>query len=258
MTTWVVDLDGVMWQGSSPVPGSAAAIERLLNHGHRVVFCTNHAASPAGKRAQLDRQGVPDAPVVSSAESAAAMVHAGQTVLVLGTAELPAMIATSGATVIDVRTLTDGPAPPADVVVLGMHDDWNRTWLGIVADSARAGATYLVTNDDPTFPATGRDGLWLLPGCGALAAAVSVASGATPTFAGKPFRPMADLLTARSGPVDWVVGDQPSTDGRLATALDAKFALVLTGATTALDAPAAGADLVAADLAGVVEAVLAS
>lgn len=258
MTTWAVDLDGVMWQGPTPVPGSAAAIGRLLDAGDRVVFCTNHAASPSGKRAQLDLQGVPDAPVVSSAESAAAMVHAGQTVLVLGTAELPALIASSGAAVIDVRTLTDGPAPQADVVVLGMHEDWDRTWLGIVADAARAGATYLVTNDDPTFPATGLDGLWLLPGCGALAAAVSVASGATPTFAGKPFRPMADLLTARYGPIDWVVGDQPSTDGRLATVLGSKFALVLTGATSELDAPDAGADLVASDLAAVVEAVLAT
>jgi len=257
VTTWAVDLDGVMWQGQTPIPGSAGAIARLLGAGDRVVFCTNHAASPAGKRALLDQQGVPDAPVLSSAESAAAMVHAGQTVLVLGMAELPALIATSGATVIDVRTLTDGPAPPVDAVVLGMHEDWNRTWLGIIADAVRAGAQYIVTNDDPTFPATGRDGLWLLPGCGALAASVSVTSGATPTFAGKPFRPMADLLTSRHGPIDWVVGDQPSTDGLLATALGARFALVLTGATTALDAPAAGADLVATDLAGVVEAVLA-
>ena len=257
MTRWVVDLDGVMWQGTRPIPGSAQAVDTLLAAGHQVVFCTNFAAAPDEKRALLDRHGVADAPVVTAAEAAAAMCGPGTTALVLGVADLAGIIAASGAEVIDARAV-DGPsAPDVDTVVLGAHEDWDRGRLGLVADAVRSGARFIVTNDDPTFPVSWPDGtLRLLPGCGALAASVEVASGRPAIYAGKPHPSMAALLTDRFGAVDWVVGDQPSTDGRLAGALDARFALVLTGATPAERAADAGADVVADDLAAVVHAVL--
>jgi HAD superfamily hydrolase (TIGR01450 family) len=257
VTCWVVDLDGVMWQGTRPVPGSAEAIERLIEGGHRVVFCTNFAADAAAKRSVLDAQGVPDAPVVTAADAAAAMCGVGMRVLVLGLPELGGIIATSGAEVIDARQLGVGEAPRVDAVVLGAHEDWDRSRLGLVADAVRSGARFIVTNEDPTFPVSWPDGgLRLLPGCGALAASVEVASGRTATFAGKPHPPMASILMDRHGPIDWVVGDQPSTDGGLAAAVGAKFALVLTGATAREQARDAGADLIAEDLSAAVHAAL--
>ncbi|MFL6068498.1 MAG: HAD hydrolase-like protein, partial [Gaiellaceae bacterium] len=42
---------------------------------------------------------------------------------------------------------------------------------------------------------------------------------------------------SRLGPSGTVVGDRPDTDGRLATAMGYRFALVLTGVTSAEDAP---------------------
>ena len=71
----------------------------------------------------------------------------------------------------------------------------------------------------------------LLPGGGALLAAVAYAAGAEPEVAGKPHQPLADLVAERLGKVDVVVGDRPSTDGLLAKRLDARFALVLSGVT---------------------------
>lgn len=257
MTCWVVDLDGVMWQGTRPVPGSADAIDRLIDAGHRVVFCTNFAAAAATKRVALDGHGVADAPVVTAADAAATMCGVGMRVLVLGLPELAAIIATSGAEVIDVRQLGVGGPPQVDAVVLGAHEDWDRSRLGLVADAVRAGARFIVTNDDPTFPVSWPEGgLRLLPGCGALAAAVEAASGCPATYAGKPYSPMASILMDCHGPIDWVVGDQPSTDGRLATAVGAKFALVLTGATAREQSLESGADLIADDLAAAVHAAL--
>jgi ribonucleotide monophosphatase NagD (HAD superfamily) len=70
-----------------------------------------------------------------------------------------------------------------------------------------------------------------LPGAGSILAAVAYASGATPTVAGKPNDPTVSLLRQRFGAIDVVVGDRPSTDGRLARRLGARFALVLSGVT---------------------------
>ena len=49
-----------------------------------------------------------------------------------------------------------------------------------------------------------------------------------------------------------MVGDRPDTDGRFALALGYRFALVLSGVTTALPV-LPEPDLVAADLAGLVD-----
>ena len=54
-----------------------------------------------------------------------------------------------------------------------------------------------------------------------------------------------------------MIGDRPDSDGLLAEALGFEFALVLTGVTTSGDLPVQPPpDLVAEDLAGVVDALL--
>jgi glycerol 3-phosphatase-2 len=44
MTAIVCDLDGVVWRGDDPIPGSAAAIGELREAGYRVGFVTNNSA----------------------------------------------------------------------------------------------------------------------------------------------------------------------------------------------------------------------
>ncbi|MFM7063378.1 MAG: HAD hydrolase-like protein, partial [Actinomycetes bacterium] len=142
-------------------------------------------------------------------------------------------------------------------VVVGACSTWDRSRVGMVADAVRAGARFVATNDDATFPTSGPAGPRLLPGNGALIAAVAVASGVAPEVAGKPHRAMADLIEARHGRVDVVVGDRPDTDGGLARSLGADFALVLSGVTTRDDLPVEpGPRWVAADLAALVDMVL--
>lgn len=56
---WAVDLDGVMWLGSAPIPGATDAVARLRAAGHPVVFVTNNSSLPvAVVEAQLAAQGV--------------------------------------------------------------------------------------------------------------------------------------------------------------------------------------------------------
>jgi len=256
--TWVLDLDGVVWRGDHLVPGAAEAVAELLAAGHQVVACTNHAHSPESKRSALDRLGMPSFPVVTSAEAAAARCAAGERVLVMGDRSLYGVLLGHGVDAIDVMDLPDGAvAQGVDAVVVGATSHWDRSRVGMVADAVRAGARFLATNDDPTFPVTGPEGPRLLPGNGALVAAVAVASGVAPEVTGKPFRATAALIEQRHGTVDVVVGDRPDTDGGLAVELRAAFGLVLSGVTTSTDLPVEPAPRwVADDLASLVATVL--
>jgi HAD superfamily hydrolase (TIGR01450 family) len=256
--TWVLDMDGVLWRGTHLIAGSDVAVRQLMDAGHRVVCCTNHARSPESKEELLERLGVPRCPVVTSAESAAARCVVGERVLVLGDPTLVECLRGYGLDAVDVTEVPDGAAVPGvDAVVVGATDRWDRSRIGMVADAVRAGARFLATNDDPTYPSSGVEGTRLLPGNGALVAAVATTAGRGPEVTGKPYGPMADLLNARFGPVDVVVGDKPETDGALAVQLAARFALVLSGVTEVRHLPVVPAPWkVADDLATLVEHAL--
>ena len=78
----------------------------------------------------------------------------------------------------------------------------------------------------------------LVPGSGALLAAVATASGIVPEIAGKPHEPMAALMRSAFGfevgdGSVVMIGDQPGIDGRLAERLEIPFGLVDSGVTPA-------------------------
>jgi 4-nitrophenyl phosphatase len=143
-------------------------------------------------------------------------------------------------------------APPYDVVVVGFHRDFDYGRMQAASPAVRAGARLLATNDDATYPTP--EGL--IPGGGAILASVSTASAVVAEVAGKPHQPMADLLRHRVGDEGIVVGDRPDTDGRFAVTLGYRFALVLSGVTTAVPVEPEP-DVVAADLAELVDRELA-
>jgi ribonucleotide monophosphatase NagD (HAD superfamily) len=145
----------------------------------------------------------------------------------------------------------------ADAVIVGFHRDFDYERLRIASDAVRHGARLLATNDDATYPTP--EGV--IPGGGAILAAVVTASAATPTIAGKPYAPMATLVRERCGPgfssgTAVMVGDRWSTDGLFAEALGCPFALVRTGVTPP-GAPLAGvAALDLGDLAAVADVIV--
>ena len=115
----------------------------------------------------------------------------------------------------------------------------------------RGGARLIATNDDATYPTPAGP----IPGGGSILAAVATASGVVGLVAGKPYRPMADLVTAvvgRQAAIDAVVvGDRPDTDGRFARAIGCRFGLVYTGVTRPGEVVDPVPDLAADDLAAV-------
>jgi 4-nitrophenyl phosphatase len=137
--------------------------------------------------------------------------------------------------------------------VVGRTVDLSYDALAAAATAIRAGATFVATNTDATFPTP--DGP--VPGAGAIVAFLEIASGRHPIVAGKPAAPAAQLVKERVGDVAVVVGDRPDTDGLFARAIGARFALVLSGVTQADDLPVVPVpDVVGADLAAVVDELI--
>jgi HAD superfamily hydrolase (TIGR01450 family) len=248
--TWLLDLDGVVWLTGRPIPGVDEAVARLRGAGVRVLFATNNAAPT---RAELHRRlahcGITadDADVLSSADVAAGLLTPGSTAVVLADDGVTEALARRGVTVV--------PEGPADAVVVGWTRGFTFDAVARAASAVRAGARLVGTNEDPTFPTP--EGL--VPGAGALLAAVATASETTPEVAGKPHEPTAAAVRARvaDGELRVMVGDRPATDGALAAQLGIPFALVLSGVTPAGTGPAeAGAAAVAPDLLALVRQVL--
>jgi len=219
------DLDGVIWRGDDPIPGSAQAIEALRAAGLRVAFLSNNSSLPvATVVGKLARCGVPadTADVLTSALSAAAMLAS----------EMPGadVLTCAGEGVVEALDevgLHCVAAPPAAAVVVGFHRTFDFDELDRASRAIREGARFVATNLDATYPIPGG----LLPGAGSIAAAVATASGTQPEVAGKPSQPMAAMVRERLGARGVMVGDRPSTDGALAALLGWPFALVLSGVT---------------------------
>lgn len=248
MLAWAIDLDGVVWRGDETVPGAPEAIARLREAGAPLAFVTNSALrTPEQVGEKLACHGVPDAAglVVSSAMAAAWLIEPGERVLMVGSDGLRGAIESRRAEVV--------PEGPADAVIVGLTHSFNYDDMRRAMTAIRAGARFIATNDDSTFPDADR----LLPGNGAIVAAVATAAGAEPIIAGKPHETIAAMVRERLGTEGVMVGDRPETDGLFARALGYRFGLVLTGVTTADDLPVEPApDHVHADLAALVDDAL--
>ena len=249
------DLDGVVWLAHQPIPGSVGAIASLREAGIRVVFVTNNSFSTYDEQvAALGSIGVPaEGDIVTSAMSAATAIKRGWRVLLCGSRGL---IEEIGRVTDDVVVAYNEPmaAGDFDAVVVGFHREFNYQVLTDALTAVRGGAVLIGSNDDPTYPTPNGP----IPGGGSILAAIEKASGVTPTVTGKPYEPMALLVRDMCGdvlPEEMVmIGDRSDTDGGFARTMGARFAMVLSGVMPTADG--SEADIVAPDLAGVVEILL--
>lgn len=248
--TLVCDLDGVVYLGETPVAGAAERLRQVEASGWRLLFATNNSAgTPADVVAKLARVAGYDADVgqiVTSALVAAEMVCRGP---VLAVAERGVTEA------VEERgfELTDDPDLAATVIA-GLDRGITYERIHRASAAVRRGARLIVTNRDPTFPTDHG----LRPGAGACAAAVESAAGVIGETAGKPSAAMRRCIESRApaGPI-WMVGDRPGTDIALAVGERWSSVLVLTGVTTGPGEPNPSPDMVADDLPGAIDAILA-
>ncbi len=232
---WIVDLDGVIWLTGEPIGAVAEAVAHLRSCGIRLAFATNNSAPTTDELlARLDRIGVAASAgdLATSAAAVASMLDPGQSVRLLAEGGVTEALEARG-----VRTVTGGGCVTVDAAVVGWSHVFDFDSLAATATAARTSGRLIGTNEDPTHPTPNG----LMPGSGALLAAVATASGVVPEIAGKPHAPMASLMKDRFGfddgdPGVVMIGDQPRTDGALAQRMHLPFGLVDSGVTP----PAAG------------------
>ena len=216
----VIDLDGVIWLDGEALPYVDEACDQLRSAGYHLQFATNNSApTNATLRERLAKAGIDcdDRDLVTAAQAAASLLTRGTQVLTVGEAGLREACELYG------LEISDNP----DAVIVGWCLDFGFGEIANAARAVRGGARFIATNDDPTHPTpTG-----LLPGTGSLVAAIATAAEHLPEIAGKPGPAMVALIEDRCEEVVLVIGDRPSTDGALATALDRPFALVCSEAT---------------------------
>jgi len=245
----LIDLDGVVWIGRDPVPGSVEALRALLDEGKRIVFVTNNPGRlPEAYVERLRELGVEVGPEqivtagIAVARLAGEAAGEGGSAFVIGASPLKEMVAATGA-----RLLEGDEAEGADVVVVSGHKDFNYGELKTAKFALDRGAWLFATSHDPTMPYPGGE----LPGTGAVLAAVEVASGKQATIAGKPERHLFEMAKEAAGPGELtMVGDRISSDIDGGRAAGLKTILVLSGTTSREEAEAAdpGPDHVLDDL----------
>jgi glycerol-1-phosphatase len=234
----LIDLDGVVWIGREPVPGSVEALRDLLAAGKRLVFVTNNPGRlPEAYVERLRGLGVevgPDQVVTAGvvvARLAGAAAGAGGGAFVLGGTPLHEMVAATGA-----RLLEGDEARRADVVVVSGHRGFDYEELETAKFALDGGARLFATSHDPTMPFPGGE----LPGTGAVLAAVEVASGKRAEIAGKPEPHLFEMAKEAAGEGRLaMVGDRISSDIEGGRRVGLETVLVLSGTTSRAEAEAA-------------------
>jgi glycerol-1-phosphatase len=235
----LIDLDGVVWIGREPVPGSAETLAALIESGKELAFVTNNPSRPPARYAErLKEMGVEVAEnrIVTAGMVAARLAGeaagAGGGAFVIGAAALKEMVAATGAAVVEGE---EGRS--ADVVVVSGHRGFDYEQLLTAKLALDAGAALVATSHDPTMPMPG--GAW--PGTGAVLAAVETASGRRAEIGGKPERHLFEMaLEAIGRPARAaMVGDRIASDIDGGRAAGLATVLVLSGSSTREDAEAA-------------------
>ena len=257
----LLDMDGVVWRDAQPLGDLPAIFAQIAALNLQVVFITNNATrSVAQYVARLQSLGVPVKPeqVLNSALAAAhALQEAfprGARVHVLGEGGLRDTLAEAGFRIADTEGKGEGESQPRpDAVVVALDRECTYAKLREATLHIRAGALFIGTNPDRTFPTPAG----LVPGAGAIIAALEAATDRPARIVGKPQPLLFHMALERLGiaPAEaLVVGDRLETDIAGGQAAGCRTALVLSGVTTQAQAMAwePAPDLIAPDLAAVV------
>ncbi len=226
----LLDMDGVLYRGDELLEGVLAFLNFVKGAGRHILYVTNNATrTPAMFVDKLQAMGIEasEDQILTSAEATggwmARHLPAGSKVQLIGEAGVWSAMITRG-------FRPANKPQDADCVVVGMdfHLDYRKCAQATLA--IKAGATFIGTNEDPTFPSEEGE----IPGAGSIVALLRTATGQEPIVIGKPYPGMFEEAMARLGLAAdecLMVGDRYETDIQGAQDLDMWTVGIGTGVT---------------------------
>ncbi|MGD9098937.1 MAG: HAD-IIA family hydrolase [Anaerolineae bacterium] len=210
----LIDMDGVLWRGAEPKPGLKDFFALLRQRQIGFMLATNNASRTSDHYANIlvgfGVQVSTDEIITSgqtTADYLAQRAEPGTPIYVIGGDGLHRLLAERG------FRLLDANAEPGSAAYAVVSWDRQVTYekLAQATLHIRAGAGFIATNPDRTWPSE----RGLVPGAGAIIAAVQAATDVEPTFIGKPSPVMLQLAMRRIGAsaaTTAMLGDRLETD----------------------------------------------
>ena len=225
---YISDMDGVIYHGNCILPGVKEFVDWLYKENKPFLFLTNSSErSPLELRQKLSRMGldVDESHFYTSALATAKFLAEqapGCSAYVIGAPGLVNALYDAGITMNDVNP---------DYVVVGETDSYNYNMIIKAVQLINKGARLVGTNPDMTGPSE----MGIIPACQALVAPISLATGKTPYFVGKPnplmMRTGLKMLNVHSADAV-MIGDRMDTDIVAGMESGLMTALVLSGVST--------------------------
>ena len=224
----IIDMDGVLYRGAKAIPGTREFVEFLRENDIGFVLATNNATRTpqqfvdklAGMGVKVHTEEVLTS-AIATAGYLAGIAPPGARVFVVGQDGLHSALQEAGFHLVD---------KDAEYVVVGMDFTICYERLRDATLQIRAGATFIGTNPDKTFPSE----LGIVPGAGSLLAFLEAATGVTPTVIGKPGTAMVEQALAHMGAraeTTAMLGDRLETDILAGQKGGLLTVLVLSGVT---------------------------
>lgn len=231
----ILDMDGVLWRGETPMPGLAEFFATLRRKNINFVLATNNATKTAVMYTEkLARFGVhiPPEQILTSAETTAVYLseryEGGTAVYVIGEQGLHDALTAKGFQIVTPEQAQNGTTAPLVVVGFNRHVTYSELAMGSLL--VHKGAAFIGTNPDPSFPSE----LGPLPGAGSLLAVIETATGVKPLIMGKPQPIIFQAAVKRLGGAladTAMVGDRLTTDIAGGQAAGLATILLLSGVT---------------------------
>jgi 4-nitrophenyl phosphatase len=225
----VIDIDGTLWRGDTPLPGLFEFFDFLHEHRLKYAIVTNNTVkTPAQYRERLAGFGVVVEPgtILTAATGTADYLtqHFAREdpVYVIGEVGLRRAIQKAGFTILE------DASRAAAVVVVGGDSLLTYAKLKYAVLHIQRGAVFVGSNPDLLIPS--EEGL--IPEAGTTLAAIQAATNVSPTVVGKPEPILFDLALAKMGTSaaqTTILGDRLDTDIVGGQRAGLKTILVTTG-----------------------------
>ena len=228
---YLIDMDGVLLQGNTMIPGADAFIARLHERQAEYLVLTNnpmYTPRDLSHRMHIIGLAVPPERIFTSAMATARFLQSQRpngTAFVIGESGLTEAIHGIGYVITE---------HDPDYVVLGETHSYVLEHITRAVRLVARGAHFIATNPDAVGPTESG----IVPACGAMAALIERATGKSPFFVGKPnplmMRTALNYLGVHSE-TTVMVGDRMDTDIIAGVESGIETILVLSGVTREKD-----------------------